>query len=81
MMGYYPTEGTKPNPCPWCNSKAESYLNGSYVDGWVSFVECSNRLECGARGPEKRTKTRSSDECAVQDEAVEAWNKVARRKK
>lgn len=70
----------KPSPCPWCKSKAEPYLNGSYVDGWVSFVVCSERSGCGARGPEKRTGYRSNEEWEIQDEAVKAWNKVAREK-
>lgn len=69
----------KREPCPWCKSKAESYTNGSYVEGWISFVECSD-FECGARGPKKQTGGMSNDERITEDQAIEAWNTVVKNK-
>lgn len=64
------------NPCPWCGKKAVVYLNGTYVDGWISFVECSD-FSCNARGPKKQTGGYSNDEYETQDQAIELWNAVS----
>jgi hypothetical protein len=42
-----------PKYCPWCGTKTQVYLSGSYIGGWTSFVHCSDHLTCGVRGPEK----------------------------
>ncbi len=67
---------TDANPCPWCHKDARVYLNGSYVEGWTSFVECSDYL-CNARGPQKQSGPMSNDDYVTQDRAIESWNMVA----
>jgi hypothetical protein len=54
------------SPCPWCHKDSEVYTNGSYVRGWVSFVQCSD-YECGARGPQKQTTGCSNNEHIVEE--------------
>jgi hypothetical protein len=66
----------KIKPCPWCMKEAKIYLEGSYVSGWEAFVECSDLLYCGARGPSKRTSAMSNEEHIAEDQAIEAWNKI-----
>lgn len=34
------------NPCPWCGEKASVYMNGSHVEGWYCFIECSAMFVC-----------------------------------
>jgi hypothetical protein len=65
-----------PLPCPWCGKDTKIYEEGSYVEGWVAFVECSNVLNCGARGPERRIEPRSSNEDSLRDRVIELWNKI-----
>lgn len=63
-------------PCPWCKKPSKTYLEGSYVNGWTSFVYCSDMLDCGARGPTIRTLGLSNDNWDTEDRAIEAWNLV-----
>ncbi len=66
-----------PLPCPWCGSATESYVYGSYTEGFGSFIQCSKLNKCGVRGPTKVSrKTRLNDEYFVKDNATEAWNTV-----
>ncbi len=70
----------KIEPCPWCKKEAKAYLEGSYSEGWTSFVSCSNISECDARGPVKTTcggLKGGNDEYVVETHAIEAWNTVA----
>lgn len=69
----------KIEPCPWCGKDVKCYISGSYVEGWLAFVDCCD-IDCNARGPNKRTKCRSNDEYIIETEAIEAWNKVVGKK-
>ena len=69
---------TKIEPCPWCGEEAVSYLEGTYVAGWTSFVNCSD-YKCGARGPTKQTPAYSNDEWVIENEAINAWNSVVKK--
>ena len=64
--------------CPWCGANGSAYCEGSYVDGWIAFVECSNSIKCGARGPSKRTGARSNDEHNVLEQAIKVWNAISK---
>lgn len=64
-------------PCPWCNSKAEIYSNGSYVEGWTAFIECSSWIKCGVKGPISKKVGLSNEEDENRDEAIKNWNTVA----
>lgn len=69
-------EESDANPCPWCGEKASLYVSGSYVDGWFAFVECTEVLKCGVRGPGRRTKGMSNDEYELCDQVIKMWNTV-----
>ncbi len=62
---------------PWCGEKAKVYTSGSFMEGWCCFVECSEMLSCGARGPEKRSKVHAYDEYELQDQVIRLWNTVS----
>ena len=64
------------DPCPWCGKNSSAYLDGSYVEGWVAYVRCSDYL-CDARGPRKRSGPMSNDEYIVMERAMEAWNMIS----
>jgi len=66
-------------PCPWCGKEAVPYLEGTYSDGWTSFVQCSDTLNCGSRGPIKRTSACSNDEWVIENEAINDWNSVVKK--
>ncbi len=53
-------------------------MSGSYVEGWFCFIECSDTLHCGARGPEKRTKGMSNEEYELQDQMIKLWNTICK---
>lgn len=72
---YEETRGTY--PCPWCGRNGRIYVQGSYSQGWFAFVDCSNS-NCGARGPTERTSGYSNDEHLIQQQAIEAWNRVCK---
>ncbi len=66
--------------CPWCGSVAVPYTEGSYSNGWVSHVLCSNSLDCGAQGPTKRTRGCSNDNWVIESEAIKDWNSVVKKR-
>ena len=68
----------KIEPCPWCGKEATSWLEGNYVDGWTSSVNCSD-YKCGAQGPVKQTPGLSNDEWVIKGEAIRDWNSVAKK--
>lgn len=69
----------KIEPCPWCEKKAVTYLEGTYSSGWTSFVQCSDTLHCCARGPTRQTPGCSNNEWVIETEAINAWNSVAQK--
>lgn len=65
----------KSKHCYWCGEDTECRINGSYVSGWIAFVECID-VFCGARGPYVRTKTMSYDKHLTIDKAIGMWNMI-----
>lgn len=65
--------------CPWCGANGSVHCEGSYVRGYIAFAGCSDILNCGARGPDRRTTAHSNDEHIILEQAVEAWNTVVKR--
>jgi Lar family restriction alleviation protein len=51
--------------CPFCGRKALFAVQKDLIDD--SFVTCSGLLECGMRGPVRRTD----------EDAIKAWNRRA----